>query len=76
MSTYANETTAQSLPITIRWLSKAEIYTLTFLISGICNRGDAATEKSIIFLTEGLKIADSNLFNMLVHWFSLVYLDY
>ena len=67
MSTYANATTAaQSLPVTIRWLSKAEIYSLTFLISGICNRGDSATVKSIIFLTEGLKIVESNYSDILV----------
>ncbi|RGB40817.1 cohesin loading factor-domain-containing protein [Rhizophagus diaphanus] len=64
MTTYANATTAaQSLPVTIRWLSKAEIYTLTFLISGICNRGDTSTIKSIIFLTEGLKIVEREIYS-------------
>ncbi|CAG8716926.1 12978_t:CDS:2, partial [Ambispora leptoticha] len=36
----------------------AEIYTLTFLISGICNRGDTANVRASIFLTEGLKIVE------------------
>ncbi|CAI2165557.1 15356_t:CDS:10 [Funneliformis geosporum] len=64
MTTYSNAaSSASSLPVKIRWLSKAEIYTLTFLISGICNRGDNATTKSTLFLTEGLKIVEREIYS-------------
>ncbi|CAJ0753050.1 11826_t:CDS:2, partial [Entrophospora sp. SA101] len=53
-----SSTTSQNLPLKICWLSNSQIYALTFLISGICNRGDTATMKSTMFLTEGLKIVE------------------
>ncbi|CAH1762678.1 1909_t:CDS:10 [Entrophospora sp. SA101] len=55
-----SSTTSQNLPLKICWLSNSQIYALTFLISGICNRGDTATMKSTMFLTEGLKIVEQN----------------
>ncbi|CAG8434386.1 1976_t:CDS:10 [Ambispora gerdemannii] len=57
----STSTSTNTLPVSIRWLSKAEIYTLTFLISGICNRGDTANVRSSIFLTEGLKIVEKEI---------------
>ncbi|CAG8500470.1 8569_t:CDS:10, partial [Acaulospora morrowiae] len=51
----------RSLSVLVRWLSKAEIYTLTFLISGICNRGDTASSRATTFLTEGLRIVEKEI---------------
>ncbi|CAJ0912911.1 12818_t:CDS:10, partial [Entrophospora sp. SA101] len=56
-----SSTTSQNLPLKICWLSNSQIYALTFLISGICNRGDTATMKSTMFLTEGLKIVEQRI---------------
>ena len=47
------------MPVVIRWLSRKEMYSLTFLISGLCNRGDTSNLKATAFLTEGLKIVQS-----------------
>ncbi|CAG8511679.1 9772_t:CDS:10, partial [Scutellospora calospora] len=42
-TSYSTSTAAaQSIPVKIKLLSKTEIYTLTFLISGICNGGNSA----------------------------------
>ncbi|CAJ0870928.1 14396_t:CDS:10 [Entrophospora sp. SA101] len=43
-----SSTTSQNLPLKICWLSNSQIYALTFLISGICNRENGLSLQEII----------------------------
>ncbi|KAF9322032.1 hypothetical protein BG003_008223 [Podila horticola] len=77
----------QSATISIKWMSFSQVYTLAYLLSGICSKADMTNpKKSQQYLMEGIKVVHRE-FNVNdyasaaiyvrknQHWFSLVMLN-
>ncbi|KAG0030728.1 hypothetical protein BGZ81_002268 [Podila clonocystis] len=77
----------QPVTISIKWMSFSQVYTLAYLLSGVCSKADMTNpKKSQQYLVEGIKVVDRE-FNVNdytsaaiyvrrnQHWFSLVMLN-
>ncbi|KAF9386207.1 hypothetical protein CPC16_007685 [Podila verticillata] len=78
----AQQTSQQVQPMTlsIKWMSFSQVYTLTYLLSGICSKADMTNPaKSQQYLAEGIKVVNHASAAIYVRknqqWFSLLMLN-
>lgn len=51
------------------WLTRKQLFILGYLISANCQLFDTSSDRSKIFLSEGLKAIDGNLISFIINYY-------